>query len=63
MLPVQLNFCLCFQTNPDQTDCHKKITLPSSEHFYMVSQVKWEDDIIWNADDLRNKLGKVVYAY
>ncbi|XP_077971618.1 transcription initiation factor TFIID subunit 1-like [Styela clava] len=30
---------------------------PSAEHFYMVSQVKWEDDIIWNADDIINKMG------
>lgn len=25
----------------------------------MVSQVRWEDDIIWNADDVRYKVGKV----
>nr|XP_018670467.1 transcription initiation factor TFIID subunit 1-like isoform X2 [Ciona intestinalis] len=31
---------------------------PSPDHFYMVSQVKWEDDIIWNADDIRHKVGK-----
>lgn len=30
---------------------------PSADHFYMVSQVKWEDDIIWNSDDVANKIG------
>ncbi|CAK8683677.1 unnamed protein product [Clavelina lepadiformis] len=35
-------------------------SFPSSEHFYMVSQMRWEDDIIWNADDVRHKVGKTL---
>nr|CAB3266786.1 transcription initiation factor TFIID subunit 1-like [Phallusia mammillata] len=55
--------------NPEETStaaATKSITndpsFPSPEHFYMVSQVRWEDDIIWNADDVRYKVGKSIHT-
>lgn len=32
---------------------------PSADNFYMVSQVHWEDDIIWDSEDLKSKTEKV----
>ena len=26
------------------------------EDFHMVAQVQWEDDVIWNGDESRNKV-------
>jgi len=45
---------------PDRKSITEDPSFPRPEHFYMVSQVRWEDDIIWNADDVRHKLGKVL---
>ncbi|KFU89184.1 Transcription initiation factor TFIID subunit 1 [Chaetura pelagica] len=33
----------------------KKDDLLADEHFLMVTQLQWEDDVIWNGDDVKHK--------
>uniref|UniRef100_UPI00358DE281 transcription initiation factor TFIID subunit 1-like isoform X2 n=1 Tax=Myxine glutinosa TaxID=7769 RepID=UPI00358DE281 len=34
------------------------LKFPSDDHFLMVSQIRWEEDIVWNGEDIRHKVLK-----
>ena len=38
-----------------QTEPGEPVEIPD-EAFHMVTQLRWEDDVIWNADDVRQKV-------
>lgn len=33
----------------------EKDDLLADEHFLMVTQLQWEDDVIWNGEDIKHK--------
>lgn len=33
----------------------EKDDLLADEHFLMVTQLQWEDDVIWNGEDVKHK--------
>ncbi|XP_029463079.1 transcription initiation factor TFIID subunit 1 isoform X2 [Rhinatrema bivittatum] len=37
-------------------------TLLADEHFLMVTQLQWEDDVIWNGEDVKHKVTKTQRA-
>ena len=42
----------------DQTSDESKIEFPP-DAFLMVTQVNWEEDVIWNGDDIKHKVNFV----
>uniref|UniRef100_A0A672JP09 Transcription initiation factor TFIID subunit n=1 Tax=Salarias fasciatus TaxID=181472 RepID=A0A672JP09_SALFA len=40
---------------PQKEDTPKETTQTSQEVFLMVTQLQWEDDIIWNGEDVKHK--------
>jgi len=34
---------------------NEKDDLLADEHFLMVTQLQWEDDVIWNGEDVKHK--------
>uniref|UniRef100_A0A8C3V3G6 Transcription initiation factor TFIID subunit n=1 Tax=Catharus ustulatus TaxID=91951 RepID=A0A8C3V3G6_CATUS len=36
-------------------ECEEKDDLLADEHFLMVTQLQWEDDVIWNGEDVKHK--------
>lgn len=47
--------CLEAFTLPLQTPEAEKDELLADEHFLMVTQLQWEDDVIWNGEDIKHK--------
>ncbi|XP_060941614.1 transcription initiation factor TFIID subunit 1 [Limanda limanda] len=41
--------------NDDNDDQEKNSADPENELFLMVTQLQWEDDIIWNGEDIKHK--------
>uniref|UniRef100_A0A4W6FU06 Transcription initiation factor TFIID subunit n=1 Tax=Lates calcarifer TaxID=8187 RepID=A0A4W6FU06_LATCA len=42
-------------SEPQEQDAPKEITETAQELFLMVTQLQWEDDIIWNGEDVKHK--------
>uniref|UniRef100_H3AV84 Transcription initiation factor TFIID subunit 1 n=1 Tax=Latimeria chalumnae TaxID=7897 RepID=H3AV84_LATCH len=43
-------------------EVEKMMELPADEHFLMVTQLQWEEDIIWNGEDVKHKATKTQRA-
>lgn len=39
----------------DAESTKEKDDLLADEHFLMVTQLQWEDDVIWNGEDVKHK--------
>lgn len=35
----------------------------SEDAFLMVSQLHWEDDVIWNGDDIKHKVNCLLFLF
>lgn len=35
----------------------------ADDAFLMVSQLHWEDDVIWNGDDIRHKVCEIMFDF
>uniref|UniRef100_A0A6I8RVZ8 Transcription initiation factor TFIID subunit n=1 Tax=Xenopus tropicalis TaxID=8364 RepID=A0A6I8RVZ8_XENTR len=55
-------------TEENEMVCNRKVEAPDSptqfldEHFLMVTQLQWEDDVIWNGEDVKHKATKTQKA-
>ncbi|NWI94312.1 TAF1 factor, partial [Pitta sordida] len=42
-------------TDEEDAESKEKDDLLADEHFLMVTQLQWEDDVIWNGEDVKHK--------
>ena len=57
-LVLTLLFFLFFQNENEE----KKSDPFPDDSFLMVSQVHWEDDVVWNGDDIKHKVSNFLTA-
>ncbi|KAG8144715.1 hypothetical protein E2320_013173 [Naja naja] len=43
------------ETQGEESSAAEKDELLADEHFLMVTQLQWEDDVIWNGEDIKHK--------
>lgn len=47
--------CMCYLLFQNENEDKKLDPFPD-DSFLMVSQVHWEDDVVWNGDDIKHKV-------
>ncbi|XP_077984278.1 transcription initiation factor TFIID subunit 1-like [Glandiceps talaboti] len=50
----------CEVKTDDKENEEEKLYIPSDECFEMVTQLQWEEDIVWNGEDIKDKVMKSV---
>ncbi|XP_034234543.1 transcription initiation factor TFIID subunit 1-like [Thrips palmi] len=54
------NFMCGFKLQEEVADCGKKENVFADDAYLMVSQIHWEDDVIWNGADVKPEVAKSI---